>query len=476
MQRLRSGRWGVIFALCAAFVSSCIQAGNIWLPPTGRLLPGGIDYSAFPSGFFWAAGSSSHQVEGNNVHSDWWQWEIDGRTQSGVVSGAAADHWNRYEEDFDHLLAVNLDTYRFSLSWARLYPHPGMTEPDPEAVAGYDNMFEALAARGIRPMVTLHHFAMPAWLTEEDRWVSGAAIDDFKQLAAFAASRWGGYVDWWVTINEPEVYAFHGWAHGVFPPGKHGDPFLGVLVMVNLMKAHAEAYHVIKRIDTIDADGDGKAAQVGVTTLMIPLHPTRPTNLMELIATQFISNITNSFWFVANRTGVIDLSLPFGPATVEEFPLLRGTLDYIGINYYSRQMLRYDPFRGFIIGSNPFGVHSMLGAETYPEGLYEVLAYTAQFGLPIIITENGIADPDDSMRADYIIRHLAVLSRFLRDRPDVSVLGYVHWSLTDNFEWENGFAPRFGLYAIDYATQQRTRRPSADVLAEIIATIRNHHP
>lgn len=466
-------------ALAIAVPTICLSlaclTGIPGLPPfADRPVIGRIDPTVFPRNFMWGAASSAHQVEGNDVHSDWWAWEQAGRVRSGQPSGLATDHWNRYAEDLDRLVALNLNTYRFSLNWARLYPQPGMSQPDPDAVARYDAMFAAMAARKIRPMVTLHHFSMPAWLTDQDRWGSGQAIEDFKKLTQFAVDRWKGDVDWWITVNEPEVFAFHGWSRGVFPPGKLDFP-LSLRVLANLMKAHAEAYHIIKDHDDVDADGDGSPAEVGIAHLVVPFEPYNPWNPIEATIATAISTFSNAFWFVADRTGIIDLRLPFGPEIVEEFPLFQGTLDFIGINYYSRQLMRIDPLRGgLVIDQYPGVVRSSLGIEVYPKGLYDSINFVAQFGLPIIVTENGIADETDELRPDYIHDHLAEMSRFMRDRPDVPVLGYVYWSLTDNFEWEKGFTPRFGLYEVNYETLERTMRPSAAAFAEIIAAINNN--
>lgn len=453
-----------LLPVAACLLCSLSCGTNLFWPPVTDANLSAFDFEAFGPDFMWGAGSSSHQVEGNNVHSDWWAWEQAGRTKSGEVSGKAVDHWNLFEQDMDRLSALELDTYRFSLNWARLFP-TGPDEVDEEAAERYDRFFEIMAVRGITPMVTLHHFVMPQWLTAEDRWGSGEAIEDFRRFAEFAAKRWGKYVDWWITVNEPEVFAFHGWARGVFPPGKT-DFGLAFKVFTHLMKAHAEAYEVIKAFDTIDADGDAAPAQVGIANLIVPIETASQSNLVEDIIATFIGNFANVFWFEANRTGIFDPKLPFVFGPFEEYPKFVNTLDFAGVNYYSRQVISFSAF-GLQIGA-PFGaVLSELGIELYPRGIYESLDLVAKYQLPIIITENGIADADDNDRERYIVSHLAEVARFIRDRPDIPVLGYVHWSLTDNYEWENGFAPRFGLFAIDYETLERTKRPSADTLSQI---------
>jgi beta-glucosidase len=368
------------------------------------------------------------------------------------------------------LLDLNLDSYRFSLNWARLFPN-GMDEPDPEAVERYDRFFEAMEARDIRPMVTLHHFVMPKWLTDNNNWETGQAVTDFRRFAAFAATRWGRYVDWWITVNEPEVYAFHGWARGIFPPGKV-DPVLAFKVFTNLMRAHAEAYEIIKQVDTTDADGDGKPAEVGIANLIVPVEAASAFNPIEDIIVGSLGNFANVFWFEANETGIFDPKLPLVPGPFEEYPKFRNTLDFVGVNYYSRQVVSFSVF-GLQIGAPPGAVLSELGIELYPQGLYESLEMVARYNLPVIITENGIADGDDNDRFRYIVSHLGEVARFMRDRPDVPVVGYVHWSLTDNYEWENGFEPRFGLYEIDYNTLERIKRPSAAQFAELIARTKN---
>jgi beta-glucosidase len=430
-----------------------------------------IDFAALPAGFMWGLGSSSHQFEGNDTDSDWWLWEQAGHVKTGETSGLAADFWNRYEEDFDRLAAIGVDSFRLSISWARLYPQPGMTEPEPTAVAHYDAMLDALVRRHIRPIVTLHHFVLPNWITAQGRWETGAAIDDFVQLARFAGAHWGNRVDWWITVNEPEVFALHGWLNAVFPPGK-ANLSLALTVYANMMRAHAAAYRALKETDTVDADGDGVAAQVGLAQLIVPAEPLVPADPADQLYAEIVNRVLNLSWFDLNQTGVPETRLPSGQV-LAAIPELRDTLDFIGINYYSRQFAHLDPVGAFVanhVGGEP---RDMLYHEVYPQGLYDSLASLAQYGLPLFVTENGVADDTDVLRQQSLVAHVAALARFTHDRPDVAVLGYVHWALTDHFEWENGFRPRFGLYAIDYATQTRTVRPSAALYAQIIAASRS---
>jgi beta-glucosidase len=436
----------------------------------GTVENAGIDASVFGPDFMWGAATSAHQFEGNDVHSDWWAWETGGNTKSGEVSGIATDHYNRYAEDLDLLLDLNLDTYRMSLSWARLYPEPDMDAPDADAVAHYDAVFAALRERGIRPMVTLHHFAMPAWVTDQGRWESGAAIDDFADLTRFAARRWGADVDWWITINEPQVFAMQGWAYGIFPPGKF-DTQLALEVYANLVRAHATAYRLIHQYDVTDADGDGLSARVGIARLYVPTYAQDPLDAIDQIVAQFSHQFQNTRWLEANRTGVLHLFYPGAELRVD-MPRIVNTLDFIGINYYSRQIVDFDLFRGLQINSNPVSPTGMLGHEVYPRGLAEVLEFVAPYGLPMIITEHGVADAEDKLRKEAIRLHLIELSMFMRSHRQPPVLGYIHWALTDHFEWENGFAPRFGLYEIDYDTLERTQRASAAWLADLLADIK----
>lgn len=462
----------LVLVLCGCGSMSCIPPSVFDLLPSDPLTVNDIDFSAFPPNFMWGAGTSSHQHEGNDVDSDWWQWELAGRVKNGDRSGIAVDHWNRYEEDFDALVAINLDTYRFSLSWARLFPRPGMTEADPEAAAHYDDVFAALAARQIRPMVTLHHFAMPNWITEQNRWATGEAIQDFTQFARFAAERWGDQCDWWVTINEPHVYALHGWWREKFPPGINGLP-MAIQVYFNLMRAHAGAYHTIKEVDQTDVDGDGLAAQVGVAALIVPVESFLPWDIVDRIVTLIMNEWGNNLWFDLNVTGLPEIGLPGLAPIIAGCPQYRGTHDFIGVNYYSRQVVHFDLWQGFVFDPLPTGRRGQLDHEVYPEGLYDVLVGLAEYGLPLIVTETGVADDTDELRFDHIVGHLTYMTRFMNDYPDIPVLGYIHWSLTDHFEWENGWGPRFGLYEVDFETLERTQRPSAAALADLITDIRN---
>jgi beta-glucosidase len=272
-------------------------------------------------------------------------------------------------------------------------------------------------------------------------------------------------------MNEPEEYVFHGWLRGIFPPGK-ADVNLALKVYVNVMKGHAEAYHAIKEADLIDADGDGRPAQVGVAKLLVPVEPAVPWDPPAQAAAAYLGDFSNAYWLVADQTGVLAPGLPALGVPAVEYPRFKGSHDFVGVNYYSRQIVRIDPLRGLLV-ENPIGsLVSELDIELFPRGLYQSLEFTSRFGLPILITENGIADSQDALRARFIVDHLSEVARFMRDHPDASVLGYVHWALMDNFEWENGFRPRFGLYAVDYATQARTRRASASVFAELIARVK----
>lgn len=462
-------RAGVLFAL---LVLSACNPSNPVTDPADTSRPRtpqfeDVAFQAFPHDFMWGVGTSAHQFEGGDVDSDWWHWEHTGHTRTGETSDVATDFWNRYEEDLDRAAALGVNTFRFSVSWARLYPRPGMDAPDPAAAAHYDAMIAAMRQRGLRPMITLHHFVMPQWLTAEDRWASGAAIDDFVALARMAAARWGHAIDWWITVNEPYVFAFHGWGHGIFPPGKFGAWNTGIQVFVNVMKAHAAAYRAIKQLDATDADGDGYASQVGVAQLIVPVTPLDPFNPIDRAAVTFVDVLGNRLWFDLNRSGVPWFAIPFGGIIAAD-PSVRDTLDFIGVNYYSRQVIHFDLLRGLLLDPDSTGQRDMLNHEFYPEGLYDALDIVSGYGLPLIITEHGVPDATDTLRQESLVAHLAVLSQFIQDRPDTPVLGYVHWALTDNFEWENGYWPRFGLYAVDYMTLTRTPRPSADLYARLI--------
>jgi beta-glucosidase len=422
-----------------------------------------VDDLRFPDGFLWGAATSAHQVEGGNTLNDWWRFEQQpGAIVGGRGSGEACQHYERYEDDFALAAADGHNAHRLSLEWSRLEPRPGTF--DPSAVAHYRAVLDSLRRHGLTPVVTLHHFTNPLWIADAGGWESRATVDRFESFVRFCAREFGDQVDWWCTVNEPEVMAFRGYSEGVWPPGVR-DQGRALSVIANLLEAHGRAYHVLHAEDRVDADGDGLAARVGFAKHRVNLEPLSAWNPIDRLQTHLEDRVFNEAVERAAVDGTIDLWIPGARRVRRVLPELRGTLDWYGLNYYTRWMVRSQSPEAHV--ARPGATLNDLGWELWPEGLEQALVAAGRFGRPVLITENGVADAYDRLRPAAIVAFVEAMHR-ARARG-VDVIGYLHWSLLDNFEWSEGFRGRFGLYEVDFDApdRPRTRRESAEVLARI---------
>ena len=412
---------------------------------------------AFPRQFLWGTATASHQVEGNNTNNDWWAWEQQDHILDGSRSGMACDHYHRYREDFDLLAALHQNAHRLSLEWSRIEPTPGNF--DSEAIRHYRDVLEYLRRLDIEPVVTLHHFTNPLWLMAKGGWETLDAVEAFGRYVARAVDAFGDLVRYWVTINEPVVYATKGYAEGSWPPGKR-NIFLVRQVLHNMIVGHARAVRIIR-------DRSRRAdVQIGVANHLRVFDPYRPI----LPVDHFVARLGES---VFNRAVLLSMikgqfQFPFGWGPVPEGEEL---IDFLGLNYYSRDMacldFRYphNYFGSFF--AHPNHPKTAAGWEIYPEGMYRLLKFLAQFDKPILITENGVADERDELRPAFLISHLQQIHRAIDE--GVKVRGYLHWSALDNFEWAEGRRLRFGLIHVDYDSFKRTVKPSGELYANICA-------
>ncbi|RJP14880.1 MAG: glycoside hydrolase family 1 protein [Candidatus Abyssobacteria bacterium SURF_5] len=411
----------------------------------------------FPAGFLWGAATAAHQVEGNTSNSDWWEWERRrGTIADGTTSEVACDQYNRFRSDFDLVKELGHNAHRLSLEWSRIEPEEGVFAAP--ALQHYRQVLEALRERGIEPMLTLHHFTNPIWFARMGGWENPRSVEYFTRFAKVVAGEYGELVDYWITINEPAVYALMGYIDGIWPPGSKSFRH-AALVLTNMLRAHGVAYHIIHETSR------GRRCNVGIAKHIRIIDPLRPGKLMDRAAARMADFIFNQWFLDAVETG--RLAWPIGMG--QKVQLLSATQDFIGLNYYSREMMKFSLFQPQSLFlktlTRPGAPTNDLGWEIYPEGLYRVLVRLKKYRRPIHITENGIAAADDSLRQAYLRDHLVQVHRAISKGVDVR--GYFHWSLIDNFEWEEGLTPRFGLIHIDYATQKRTPRPSAAIFKKI---------
>jgi beta-glucosidase len=391
--------------------------------------------------FFFGAATSSHQVEGGN-HNNWTEWEsanakrlaAEARRklwddhilekypsplqEENYISGQAADHYHRFREDFDIAKSLSHNAHRFSLEWSRIEPEEGKFNE--KELDHYREVIRELRNRDIEPFVTLWHWTLPVWLSRKGGVLNKDFTIYFKRYVEEVARALGNDVRFWLTINEPEIVSSQSYYKGIWPPGRRSVR-LGFQSMNSLIRAHRAAYGAIKSIYP--------KAQIGP--------------VMDMIHFESVG-------------GWLDRALKWvGDRIWNGYFLTRvvGTADFIGLNFYFHNRIR----RWY--GRNANERVSDMAWELYPESLYQMLMDLKLYGLPVYITENGLADVRDKHREYFIIEHLNAMKRAIEDGADVR--GYFHWSLLDNFEWSSGFWPRFGLVEVDYRTFERHIRPSA---------------
>ena len=419
----------------------------------------------FPDGFLWGAATAAHQVEGGNDNNDWWDWEqTPGHIQNDDKSTVACDWWKgeRYREDFDLAKSFNHNAHRLSVEWSRIEPREG--EWNPEAIAYYRRVLTALRERGMTPLVTIFHFTNPRWLRAKGAWETDAVVPLFERFATQVVQELGDLCNFWVTINEPVVYAYASYVDANWPPGKK-DFGLAMRVLVNTLRGHAAAYRAIHRLQS--------HARVGIAHHIRPLKPHNPASWLNRQIAAMGHHTLNQAVLLLLSDG--RLRFPLGRGRIPE---LIDTQDYIGLQHYFSSRVVFDVTKPLTLFSRtmppkPWGVSYeaelqkwFAHADLDPESLYHTCRWMARFGKPIYITENGICDPTDEIRPRYLVAHLAQLHRAIQ--AGIPIQGYFHWALMDNFEWKEGWGLKFGLIEVDLVTQKRTPRPSAEIYARII--------
>lgn len=408
----------------------------------------------FPKHFFWGASSAAHQVEGNN-NNQWSVWELEhahelARTAhrrlswlpswdrvknqaeepENYVSGIGVDHYKRYEEDFDLLRKLNLNSFRFTIEWSRLEPEEGKW--DQREVAHYKAYIAAMRARKIEPFLTLWHWTLPNWFVAKGGFENKENIKYFSRFVKKVADELLDDVEYVITLNEPNMYVSFGYLLAEWPPNTR-SPLLAYKVYKNLMKSHKEAYGILKSAKP--------AVQVGASPNLVNIQAKRPHNMIDEFTTQVMRWSWN-WWFLAR---------------------IRNHQDFIGLNYYFT-----DYYQGFGKRINPSIPVNDMGFYMEPEGIYPIMLRTwVRFKKPIYITENGLADNQDQWRRWWIEETIVAMERALSEGVDLR--GYMHWSLLDNFEWSTGWWPKFGLVSVDREHgMKRTIRPSAKWFANFL--------
>ncbi len=411
----------------------------------------------FPEQFFWGASTASHQVEGGNKNQ-WTAWELANAKElaqtahqrigwlanwrevrekaeqpENYISGRGVEHYKRYEEDFDIVKQLNLNSFRFGIEWARLEPEEGKW--DSAAFDHYRRYIKQLRKRGIEPFMNLWHWTHPVWFDEKGGFEKQENLVYFERFVQKVAEELLDDVTYIITINEPNVYATFSYLTGEWPPEKTGK-WQFLKVYWNLTRAHRRAYKVLKTVKP--------GLQIGVAAQLANIQAKHPHSLLDRFSTKWMRYFWN--WWFLNR--------------------VKRHQDFVGFNYYFT-----DYYRGMIKRDNPSVPLNDLGWYMEPEGLYPLLLRVwSHYKKPIIITENGVADSVDQYRQWWIEETIVAMERALSQ--GVEVHGYLHWSLLDNFEWKYGWWPKFGLVEVDRENgMKRHIRPSAKWFAERIKNI-----
>jgi beta-glucosidase len=398
----------------------------------------------FPDSFFWGASTSSYQVEGNNTHSDWWKWEKEGKLK--YKSGSACNQYELFRHDYDLAKSLNHNAHRLSIEWSRIEPREN--EFSYKEIKHYISVIDALRERKIEPVVTLHHFTNPSWFTDKGGWLSKDALEHFLRYVEKIVSALCDKVHIWVTINEPMVYAYHAYVRGAWPPQKKSLSNLKRVGNV-LINAHIKAYGLIYDIY--------KKRNLPHPFISIAKH---------MQAFEMHENSLRNKFAVRLRDKVFN----FG---IIEKAIREKALDFIGLNYYTRQTVSTRSWSMRSLLTDNFtgdedNKKNSLGWDIYPGGLYKISMKLKKYNLPIFILENGICTTNDSEREEFIIEHLKSVHKAIMN--EVKIIGYLYWSLIDNYEWHEGFNPRFGLIDVNYSNFKRTIRDSARKFALICKT------
>ena len=419
----------------------------------------------FPSNFVWGTATAAHQVEGNNTNNNWYEWERsvddDGisRIHNNDRSGLAADHWNRYPEDIMLMKDLGVNHYRFSVEWSRIEPEKGVY--DLKALAHYRNMCEALIDADITPVVTLHHFTHPTWFEEMGAFEKKENTDHFVRFSELVFNELKELVPMWCTFNEPSVFVAQGYFNGIFPPGKK-DPVLAGTVLENMLNAHVETYHRLRSIAGSDAN------KIGLVKNIFQFDPYRRWHVLDWAFSKILNDVYTNAPLEFLKTGESSFYMPGMVDNNMTNPNAIGTLDFIGLNYYSRMHVkgRLNAVEPFIFDTREQDIMTDMGYPLYAEGFHRALKTISKMGVPIYVTENGLADDNDTIRPLFIKRYLYALNQALRERIDVR--GYFYWSLMDNFEWAEGYSMKFGLYELDLESQDRRLREGSQPFVEMV--------
>ena len=403
---------------------------------------------SIPNGFLMGVSTASMQIEGGEVNANWNDWYRRGFIKDGTNPATGNDHWEKWQEDTELMAQMGLQLYRFSVEWARLIPEEGKV--DEAAVVRYRRELELLREKGIRPLLTIHHFSNPMWFEEKGAFEKRENVMHYLDLVEVVANRFGDLCSDYITINEPNVYATSSYFFGQWPPGKKSFGST-IAVMENLAYCHIRAYEMLH---SIRKEMGYEDTMVGCANHLRVFAPKNEKNLWHRVSAKLTSYLFQDALTEAMTLG----KFPFPLRNWGKLPKGEYT-DFIGLNYYTRSTVS-----GIGDGVREGSPRNDLDWEVYPQGivecarqLYEVLPR------PIWVTENGTCDNLDHFRCKYLCEHLAQISK-----SDLPFTRYYHWCFCDNFEWVEGNWAKFGLVRVDPETKERTIKTAGHFYSDVI--------
>jgi len=442
------------------------------------------DLTQFPESFLWGAATSAYQIEGSPLAdgagpSIWHRFvRTPGTVKNGDTGDMACDHYNRMHQDIALMKRLGLKAYRFSIAWPRVLP-TGRGRVNEAGLGFYERLVDTLLEHGIEPLATLYHWDLPSALDDRGGWLNPDVADWFADYASLMYKRLDGRVKKWVTLNEPWVIADGGYLQGLMAPG-HRNAFEAPIASHQLMRSHGKAVQAYRAI--------GKH-EVGLVVNLAPKHPAtdRPEDVAAArradayMNRQYLDPVFLGR-YPDEMTEIFGEAWPRWPD--EDYKLIGQKIDFVGINYYMRDMIRHEetawPVKTTVV-PQPQSTYTDTGWEVHPDGLTEILCWVKErYGnIPQYVTENGAAfyDPPkagtdgqvhDPLRLSYYRDHLRAIHAAMQQGVDLR--GYCAWSLLDNLEWALGYSKRFGLVHVNFETLERTPKDSALFYARVIAS------
>ncbi len=437
----------------------------------------------FPDDFLWGTATSAYQVEGSPLAdgagpSIWQRFaHTPGLVRDGATGDVACDHYRRYRDDVALMRSLGTNAYRFSIAWSRVMPE-GRGMVNAAGLDFYDRLVDALLGSGIEPMVTLYHWDLPAALDDRGGWLNPEVARWFAEYAAVVFRKLDGRVKMWATLNEPWVITDGGYLCGVLAPG-HRNRFEAPIASHQLLRAHAEAVKAYR------AEGRHR---IGIVVNLEPKYPASDDPGDRAATTRADAYMNRQYLdplflgrYPEELREVFGEAWPRWPA--DDLALVRQPIDFLGVNYYTRSVTRFDPHAWLLQAApvvQPRATYTETGWEVCAPALTDTLLWVKErYGNPpLYVTENGAAffDPPalegdclpDPLRVDYLRKHITAVHAAIEQGADVR--GYFVWSLLDNFEWSHGYSKRFGIVHVDFQTQQRTPKDSARFYARVIAS------